>query len=76
MEKLILRLASDTEQVQWAVLKEDGSLLKAPEYSTISEVQSYAKNREVIALAPSDDILITQVDLPQASHAKLKKAIP
>lgn len=81
MQRLILRLGADLHApVHWLVYSEQaeeiiasGVLSNALDLASLKE---RADSAEVIALAPSSDVLLTQVSLPSNASRKALGAIP
>lgn len=81
MQRLILRLGADLHApVHWLVYSEQaeeiiasGALSNALDLASLKE---RADSAEVIALAPSSDVLLTQVSLPSNASRKALGAIP
>jgi general secretion pathway protein L len=81
MQRLIIRLGSQTDDmIHWLVYSEQeqeiiasGKLNNADDLASLKERASSA---QIIALAPSSDILFKQVELPKNSSRKAIAAIP
>jgi general secretion pathway protein L len=81
MQRLIIRLGSQAaDPIHWLVYSEQeqeiiasGKLNSAQELASLSE---RATGSEIIALAPSSDVLYKQVELPKNASRKAIQAIP
>ncbi len=82
METLLIRpvshMSSDTESiiVEWLVL--DSNLVPAGqvEQGTLESAAEVSRQRKVIFLIPSEDLLLTEVSLQTRNRQQLAKAIP
>jgi general secretion pathway protein L len=82
METLLIRpvshMSSDTESiiVEWLVL--DSNLVPAAqvEQGTLESAAEVSRQRKVIFLIPSEDLLLTEVSLQTRNRQQLAKAIP
>jgi len=62
------------EQVSW-IIAEDSKITPA-QSGTIEEFAKEARDGEVVALLPAEDVLLTSIRIPITSKAKLLKAAP
>lgn len=75
--KLFLQLTDDpAELVNWLILNENGNLIAGPSKSSINEVPTLAREDQVLAIVPGQDVFLTEVKLPRLSRRKLMKAVP
>ena len=76
-EILVIRLGSgDTHPAQWITVDDSGARLSAPITGELSAAADIAADRRVIVLLPSSDIVLSSVDLPIRSNARLIAALP
>src|SRR5215469_4442008 len=76
-EWLLLRLARGPEQrVSWMAADVAGQPVSAPQSGTLAQAASAAAGRRLIVVAPSSDVLITEVELPVKSGVKLQQVVP
>ena len=74
-QTLIIRLLADTQEVEWLVQDDQGHIIQGPEKGQINQVECLEECK-VWVLVPGADVLLTTVDLPKLSQAKLRKAVP
>lgn len=77
MESVLIRIpAADDEATEWVVLDDAGhphaAIRKGPLSAAVQQIQQ----RQVIALAPTEDLLIDEVEFPSRSRSKLRQALP
>jgi len=76
-EYLVIRLGEHPHQgVQWIAVDSSGATRGAPASGTLRESQADIREREVIVLVPSAEVLTTSVDIPVRGGAKLQAALP
>lgn len=77
MQNLLLRIApEDNTLAEWLVTDEHGTELNGWEKGPLSGAAQQAQRRRVIWLAPSESILLTQVEIPNRTKKQLRKAVP
>lgn len=73
--KLIIRLGKTPDQVQWCELSTvfDASSREMHQ-GRLADID--AKDAEVWVLLPSEDVVLTEVEVPKANRSRLRQAIP
>lgn len=75
-EYLVIRLGEDESQLaHWIAVDSSGARRSPPVVGNLSEAVSDVRDREVIVLVPSAEVLTTSVDIP-VKGAKLYAALP
>ena len=72
---LIVRLLTDTQDVEWLLRDEQGKTTQGPERGPISQIDA-SQDCTVWVLVPGIDVLLTEAELPKLSQARLRKAVP
>jgi general secretion pathway protein L len=62
--------------VSWLVCNDMGQVLLPPQSGTLEQAAQMATTRRVAALVPSDQVLLTDAQLPAKSGAKLHQIVP
>jgi|SRR5579862_647065 len=76
-EWLILRLAAGQEErVSWMAADASGQPVSAPQTGTLLQAASAAGGRRLLVIAPSSDVLITEVELPVKSGVRVQQVVP
>ncbi|MEZ8825349.1 type II secretion system protein GspL [Vibrio amylolyticus] len=80
-EFLTVRLSSDKQaQIQWLVWSSAQNEVIASgevhDWTHLSELTSYAHQRQVIVLLSSSDVVLSEVDLPAGSSRQLESMLP
>ncbi|HTM63464.1 MAG TPA: type II secretion system protein GspL [Gammaproteobacteria bacterium] len=77
MQKLVVFLhANDPARPDWAVAEESGQIHDVTIKGDPALLAAAAKDRAVIVLIPSEDVLLTTVTLPKMNRSRLLQAIP
>lgn len=76
MEYLILSLDEHGSTGRWAVFDGDGRLISQAASGPLEEAAEAARNRRLVVLVPALEIVGTEVTLPNASAARLRKMLP
>ncbi|MDP9064416.1 MAG: type II secretion system protein GspL [Pseudomonadota bacterium] len=75
--KLLLRLPPPgSEDAEWLSIDEAGSSAKARQRGPLDLAAAIARSAQVLVIAPSTQILLTEPQLPPGSGAKLARAVP
>jgi general secretion pathway protein L len=76
-EFLVIRIGEDADgPADWIAVDSSGSRLSPPVTGPLSEAKNDVRDRSVIVLVPSTDVLTTTVDLPIKGGAKIQAALP
>lgn len=76
-EKLVILLHSDDlTHPSYAVLTSPATVTNVVEHADPDVLSDIAKDRAVIVIVPSEDVLITTVTLPKMNRSRLLQAIP
>lgn len=73
---IIIRLLVEDNAIEWMQLDEQGQVLQAPINQVTTGLQNAIKDARVILIVPGIDVLLTSVDVPKMSPARLRKAVP
>ena len=81
MQRLIIRLGSHTtDPIHWLVFNEQEQEIiasgKLNDASTLHTLSERASNAQVIALAPTSDVVFKDIELPKNASRKVLSAIP
>lgn len=76
VEQLVVRIRGGSEPVQWAVLDEDGRVVRQIESGTLEHAADEAQGRRTVVLVPAVDVVSTEATLPRTSPAKQRKMLP
>jgi general secretion pathway protein L len=76
VENLILRLDDDGSTGRWAVFDGDGRLVSQAVGGPLENAIAAARGRRLLVLVPGVEIINTEVSLPAASPARLRKMLP
>ena len=75
-EYLVIRIGPDQNQLaHWIAVDSTGARRSEPDSGTLAEAIVDARDREIIVLVPSAEVLTTSVDIP-IKGAKLQAALP
>ena len=76
-EFLVIRIGEDADgPADWIAVDSSGGRLSPPVTGPLSEAKNDVRDRSVIVLVPSTDVLTTTVDLPIKGGAKIQAALP
>ncbi len=75
MDKLFIHLTSE-ELVECLLDEEQGQLSTHPVRVSLSEAASRGAGRQVIVLAPSEQVVLTEVDVPTSNRQRQMQAVP
>lgn len=76
-EWLVLRLGPGQEdRCSWMAADADGQPASAPQSGTLTQAAAAAGGRRLAVVAPSSDVLITEVELPVKSGVRLQQVVP
>lgn len=76
-EWLLLRLAAGEEdRVSWMAADATGQPVSAPQSGTLLQAAAAASGRRLVVVAPSSDVLITEVELPVKSGVRVQQVVP
>jgi general secretion pathway protein L len=76
-QTLLLRLpANGAEETEWLMLDETGAPLLSRQRGSLTLAAAVARSAKVVALAPANQILLAEPELPPGSGAKLARAVP
>jgi len=74
---LLLRIpAAGQEETEWLILDGSGEPAPTRQRGTLSLAAAVWRSGQVLALAPSSQILLAEPDLPPGGGAKLARAVP
>ena len=74
---LVIRLGEDpADTVNWIAVNDQGTRLGNPGSGTLENAAREARDRPVIALVPSTEVLSVTVDIPAKGGARLRAALP
>lgn len=76
-ESLLIRIPeTGVDHAEWAVLDEKGNIAGDVMQSGLGEAAGQAGGRRVTVIASGEDVVLMEADVPAASAAQAKKAIP
>lgn len=76
-EWLLLRLApGQEERVSWMAADATGQPVSSPQSGSLAQAASAASGRRLAIVAPSSDVLVTEVELPVKSGVKVQQVVP
>jgi general secretion pathway protein L len=76
-EKLVILLhADDLTRPSYAVLASPATVTNVVQHANPDVLSEIAKDRAVIVIVPSEDVLLTTVTLPKMNRSRLLQAIP
>ena len=74
---LLIRLSSTSpSEVSWLACNEAGQIVLPPQSGSLDQAVPLAASRRVAVLVPSDQVLLTDAQLPAKSGAKLLQMVP
>jgi general secretion pathway protein L len=77
MQKIILYLhQTDLSQVSFAIVQDNGTLQKTIQTTTLATLCAVATDKEIIIVAPADDVLLLEAKLPKLNRQRLLQALP
>jgi general secretion pathway protein L len=81
METLLIRLATETAaqqvpSIDWQLLDSNLNPMGQAERGPLEKAAGLANGRKVVILAPSEDILLSSIQLPARNRQQLLKAVP
>lgn len=76
-ERLIIRLGHDAaSEASWAPADASGRLLGTTQRGPLSAAAGMARDRQVVALVPAEQLMLTEVSVPGLRGPRLRQAIP
>jgi general secretion pathway protein L len=76
-EFLVIRIGEQVDQpAQWIAVDGTGARRSAPVTGPLAEANNEMRDRKVIVLVPSAEVLTTSVDIPIKGGSKLQAALP
>src|SRR5689334_16197691 len=76
-EKLIIYLnPTDLNLPSWAVVAADGVVRQSAHRDHATGLAHIAEGKEIIAIVPAEDVLLTKIQLPKMNRARLMQAVP
>ena len=77
MEKVIIYLRNaDLSRPHWAIITDNGTLQKMTLEGDLPALAAIAADKEVIVIAPPEDVLLVEAKLPKLSRQRLLQALP
>lgn len=77
MESVLIRISAGNEgTAEWVVLDNSGQPHAAIRKGPVSAAVQQMQQRQVIVLAPTEDVLIDQIEFPSRNRSKLRQALP
>ncbi len=74
---LLIRLSgTSTNEATWLACNDAGQIVLPPQNGTLDQASPLAAARRVAVLVPSDQVLLTEAQLPAKSGAKLLQMVP
>ena len=71
---VFLRLPEQGNPFSWLQINENGDV-QGPFNAEFTDIKDHFPRHNVIILAPAEDVLLTEVDLPKVAKSKLRSAI-
>lgn len=76
-EKLVIYIdAKDVNHPSWAILDEQNQVRQSALQDSPDGLATIAENKEVIAIVPAADVLLTTITLPKMNRSRLLQALP
>ncbi|RMG29562.1 MAG: hypothetical protein D6721_05795, partial [Gammaproteobacteria bacterium] len=76
-ETLLIRCARGGHpEVEYAVVDPEGRLLTPPQQAPLDTLAAQARDRQVVALAPAEAVVLVETRVPTRSRARLRQAVP
>jgi general secretion pathway protein L len=75
-DKFIIYLGHKGEAVQWAVANPSTHAVLEEGRGSLAQAAEVAHGRRVVALVPSDEVLLTEVTVPSRNPSKVRIAVP
>jgi general secretion pathway protein L len=76
-EWIILRLSLGREErASWMTADAAGQPLTAPQAGSLAQAAAAASGRHLMVIAPSTDVLLTEVELPVKSGVRVQQVVP
>jgi general secretion pathway protein L len=77
MEKIIIYLHNtDLSLLSWAIISDAGILQKITPHGDMQALTIAATHKEVIVIAPPEDVLLIEAKLPKLSRQRMLQALP
>lgn len=76
-EKLIIYLPTDAATPpSWVVMDDKFGIVQNTQQGNANELSAIADGKEVIAIVPAEDVLLTMIKLPNMNRSRLAQALP
>ena len=75
-EYVVIRLAAEDQAVRWVLADSNGTRLSGVSSGELEQAAAAAGDHAVIVLVPAEDVLLTSVNIPVRSAAKIRTALP
>jgi general secretion pathway protein L len=77
MEKIIVYLHNaDLSLLSWAIINDNGVPQKITAQGDMQTLAAAASNKEVIVIAPPEDVLLVEAKLPKLNRQRMLQALP
>jgi general secretion pathway protein L len=77
MQKIIIFLHDSTlSGISWVTTTESGAIQEMCLTSTLAEASQNALQKEIVVIAPPEDVLLVDVKMPKLSRQRLLQALP
>jgi general secretion pathway protein L len=73
---LLIRISGDPQHVDYLAADGAGHILEAPRSGPMSAAAERAAGRRICLLAPADDVLLTDAEVPAKSGSRLQQIVP
>lgn len=73
---IILIDPNDLTMGDWAIVSDQGTLIKTVMQGKLDQLPAETKNLNVYIIAPAHDVLLTQASLPKLNRQRLLQALP
>ena len=75
-EYVVIRLAAEDQAVRWVLADSNGTRRSGVSSGELEQAAAAAGDHAVIVLVPAEDVLLTSVNIPVRSAAKIRTALP